>query len=216
MKENRLKFPDRIFITGTDTDIGKTVVSAVIMLGLNGIYWKPVQSGLNDITDTRWVKEKTALPDSHFRPETYRLTRPLSPHAAADHDGITINLDAFSIPETKPSETLIIEGAGGMMVPLNNHHFMIDLMKKIDAPVILVARSSLGTINHTLLSIECLRTRELNILGVVINGEKNPGNKEAIERYGKVNILAEIEPMPVINKKILQKTFDDCFISCNK
>lgn len=212
MKKNQPNFPKQLFITGTDTGIGKTVVSAILMAGLNGVYWKPVQSGLDDITDTEWIKQKTALPDSHFRPETYRLTRPLSPHTAAAHDGITIDMDAFEIPETEPSDTLIIEGAGGIMVPLNNRHFMLDLIKKIVAPVILVSRSSLGTINHTLLSLECLKHWGLKVLGVVMNGQKNPSNREAIERYGKVKILAEIETIPMINRKSLQKTFEMCFM----
>lgn len=212
MKKNQLKLPNRVFITGTDTDVGKTVVSAILMAGLKGVYWKPVQSGLDEITDTQWIKEKTQLPEKHFRPETYRLNLPLSPHAAAAHDGIKIEIDAFEIPETKSSDTLIIEGAGGIMVPLNERHFMADLMMKTDAHVILVSRSSLGTINHTLLSLEYLKTRGVKVIGIIMNGQKNPGNRSAIERYGKVKILAEIEPIPVINKNSLKKSFETCFI----
>lgn len=210
MRESPLKFPERLFVTGTDTDIGKTIVCAILMSGLQCDYWKPVQSGLDELSDTDWIKDKTELPASHFHPETYRLTLPLSPHASAAHDGITIELDTFSVPKT--SNTLIIEGAGGIMVPLNDRHFMVDLIKKTNAHVLLVARSSLGTINHTLLSIESLRQNGLNILGVVLNGEKNPGNKEAIENYGNINVIAQIEPMPSINKKRLQKAFENCFM----
>jgi dethiobiotin synthetase len=211
MKENQLKFPNRILITGTDTDVGKTVVSAILMAGLNAVYWKPVQSGLDEITDTQWMKDKTGLPDTHFCPETYRLKLPLSPHAAAAHDGIKIDLDAFKIPET--SDTLIIEGAGGIMVPLNEHYFMKDLMKTIDAPIILVSRSSLGTINHTLLSLEYLKAQGLKVMGVVMNGQINSGNKDAIEHYGNIKVLAQIEHMPIINRNSLKKSFKECFIN---
>lgn len=213
MNENPLKFPSRLFITGTDTDVGKTVISAILMAGLKGVYWKPVQSGLDDITDTQWIKEKTELPNAHFHPETYRLTLPLSPHAAAAHDGIRIDLNAFEIPKTKPSDTLIIEGAGGILVPLNDRHFMVDLMIKLKAHIILVSRSSLGTINHTLLSLDFLKRKGLKVMGVVMNGERNPDNKEAIERYGKVKVLAQVEPIPMLNKKSLQKSFEECFIN---
>jgi len=212
MKKNRPKFPKRLFVTGTDTEVGKTVVSAILMTGLKGTYWKPIQSGLDDITDTAWIKEKTELPDAHFLPETYRLTRPLSPHAAAAHDSIQIDLTVFKIPRTKPSDTLIIEGAGGILVPLNDRHYMVDLIKKTNAPVILVTRSSLGTINHTLLSLEYLKQKKINVFGVVMNGEKNQENRDAIEKYGKIKVLAEIEPMPIINRKSLKKSFERCFI----
>ena len=129
-------FPDRLFITGTDTGIGKTLVSAILLAGLNGKYWKPVQSGLEDITDTEWVKEKTGLDDKFFFPETYRLNKPLSPHASAEPDGIHIDMEEFVVPQIVEGETLIIEGAGGIMVPLNEKELMIDLMKKINAPAL--------------------------------------------------------------------------------
>lgn len=213
MKENQLKFPDRLFITGTDTDIGKTVVCAILMAGLQCEYWKPVQSGLDEITDTQWIKEKTELPDNHFHPETYRLSLPLSPHASAAHDNITIDLDMFEVPKT--SNTLIIEGAGGIMVPLNDRHFMVDLMKKIDAPVLLVTRSTLGTINHTLLSLDYLKKQGLKIFGVVMNGERNDGNREAIKRYGNIKIFMQIEPIADINKYSLKNSFEECFMDVN-
>ena len=206
-------FPPRLFVTGTDTDIGKTVVSAVLVAGLRGHYWKPVQSGIIESSDTEWVRKKTGLPESHFYPETYRLQQPLSPHAAAALDGIKISLDRFEIPETLETETLIIEGAGGIMVPLNDRHFMLDLMKRLDIPVLLVATSELGTINHTLLSLEQMRRNGIDILGVVINGLKNSGNRQAIEQYGDVTILAEIEPLPEITPQSLEDCFRRCFAS---
>ena len=200
-------FPNRIFITGTDTGVGKTVVSAILMKGLNGFYWKPIQSGIEEITDMAWVQEKTGLPEDHFFSETYRLTLPLSPHAAAAHDGVRIDLDSFHIPEINDSAHLIIEGAGGVMAPLNESHLMTDLMKRVGAPVLLVARSSLGTINHTLLSLEQLRRERIETLGVIINGPRNQENKEAIEHYGKIMVVAEIEPIMDIDPQNLKILF---------
>jgi len=205
------KLPSKIFITGTNTGIGKTVVSAILMAGLKGKYWKPIQSGLEETTDTDWVKENTGLPEKHFLPETYRLKRPLSPHTSAALEGVKIELEEFSLPEINDSEHLIIEGAGGLMVPLNDRYFMIDLIKKLDIPVLLVASSALGTINHTLLSLEQMRKYNLDIAGVIMNGSKNIDNRKAIENFGKINVLAEIELMPKINSQILIDGYRDCF-----
>lgn len=204
-------FPPQLFITGTNTDIGKTVVSAVLAVGLRGYYWKPVQSGTIESSDTQWVREKTGLPESHFYPETYRLKAYLSPHAAAALDGVRISLDRFELPPCPTGSTLIVEGAGGIMVPLNDEHFMLDLMKKLAIPVLLVAASELGTINHTLLSLEKIRRSGLDVMGVVMNGPKNTGNRKAIEQYGEVNILAEIEPLPETNARSLEDCFHRCF-----
>jgi len=205
-----MSLPNRIFITGTDTGVGKTVVSAILMAGLGGFYWKPIQSGLDEITDTEWVHKNTGLPGDHFFRETYRLTLPLSPHAAALHDGVRIDLESFHMPEIPKQGHLIIEGAGGLMVPLNEKDLITDLIKKFKAPVLLVARSSLGTINHTLLSLEQLRREGIDIMGAVINGPINPGNREAIEHFGKTKVLAEIEPIEYIdpqNLKILHLNY---------
>ena len=203
--------PNRVFITGTDTGIGKTLLSAMLLAGLRGKYWKPVQSGLEDITDTEWVKEKTGLDESHFFPETYRLRQPLSPHASAKEDGVRIELNNFEIPETEDGETLIIEGAGGIMVPLNEKELMIDLIKKCNAPVLIVARSGLGTINHALLSVNQLRTEGIEIVGVVMNGPGNSSNRDAIEAFGNVKVIAEIEEIKDINPEGLKKCFREYF-----
>ena len=203
--------PPVLFITGTDTGIGKTLVSAVLTAGLRAEYWKPVQSGLLEITDLQWMKEKTGLPDTHFHEETYRLKRPLSPHESAEIEGVRINLDAFRTPDRRSAGHLIIEGAGGIMVPLNDRRLMIDLMCKIGAPVLLVASSGLGTINHTLLSLEQLKRRGLDVYGVVMNGPRNPGNRKAIERHGRVSVCAEIEPLDEINPETLREVFNRTF-----
>lgn len=207
MNSSKHRFPRRLFITGTDTGIGKTVISAILVKGLGSKYWKPIQSGLEGQTDTEWVREKTGLPESNFYPETYKLRLPLSPHASAAHDGVRIDLKVFHIPEVSGSEHLIIEGAGGLMVPLNETHLMLDLMIKIDSPILLVTSSSLGTINHTLLSLEQLRRSNLNVLGVVMNGPRNKDNREAIEYYGKVTVFAEVEPLSLIDPEALKGSF---------
>jgi dethiobiotin synthase len=207
-----LEFPKSIFVTGTDTGIGKTLVSAVLAAGLGAEYWKPIQSGLEDISDTKWVHEKTGLPERFFHQETYRLKRPLSPHASALYEGVRIDLEAFQMPDIgSSSRHLIIEGVGGIMVPLNERHFVLDLMKKLKVPVLLVASSELGTINHTLLSLEQLRRHHLNVIGVVMNGPVNPGNRRAIEDYGKVTVCAEIEPLPKIDRETLLSVFRERF-----
>ena len=183
-------------------------------LGLGAAYWKPVQSGLEPMTDTERVRSLTQLPTTHFFPERYRLTQPLSPHAAAAIDGVAIALSDFrmpnfsALPYAKPH--LIIEGAGGLMVPLNERDYMLDLITHFQVPVCLVARSTLGTINHTLLSIEQLRRANIEILGVVMNGPKNEGNRAAIAHYGQVLILAEVEPMDTITPYRLKQFFSQC------
>lgn len=202
-----ITWPDRFFVTGTDTNVGKTVTAAMLTLGLNAAYWKPVQSGLEPITDTDYVRQVTELDESHFLPERFRLTEPLSPHASAAIDGVEIALSDFQLPTSTRSH-LVVEGAGGLLVPLNDRDLVIDLIKQLDLPVCLVARSSLGTINHTLLSIAVLRRAEIPILGVILNGEKNPGNRAAIAHYGQVPILGELEPLEPVNPATLKQAFD--------
>ena len=208
---NMRSYPKKIFITGTGTGVGKTFVSAVLVAGLSAEYWKPVQSGIEDSTDTRWIIENTGISEEFFHPETYLLKLAISPHASASAQGINIQLDNFMVPENKKSEYMIIEGAGGIMVPLNEKEFMLDLMKKINAPVLLVASSAVGTINHTMLSLIQLRKHGLDVMGVVMNGDKNSINKKAIEHYGNVNVVAEIEWInelyPTIFKNIFRKNF---------
>lgn len=206
-----MKMPLKIFVTGTDTGVGKTLVSALLVAGLNYEYYKPVQSGLAEGTDTDWVRRHTGVPDDYFHRETYRLTRPLSPHAAAEKDGVTIDPEAFRLPETRGARGLVVEGAGGVMVPLNGRYLMVDLMKKLNLPVLLVARSTLGTINHTLLSIDKLRQQGLDPAGVVLNGPPDRENRKAIEHFGRIEVLAEIEPLSRIDPRTLKHVFQQVF-----
>lgn len=211
---HQYRLPSKLFVTGTGTDIGKTLVSAVLMAGTRGCYWKPIQSGIEETTDTQWIKAVTGLPENHFWPECYRLHQPLSPHAAAALDGVHIDLAAIRLPVSKLSQHLIVEGAGGLMVPLNEHHFMLDVIIQCQLPVLLVAASGLGTINHTLLSLEMLRRHHIEIAGVVLNGPLNPSNRHAIEYYGQTSVVAQIEPLPLVNASVLQRLFIDHFGVC--
>lgn len=206
-------FPEKFFITGTDTNVGKTVVSALLTLGLDAVYWKPIQSGIDPISDTDYVRQVTGLDGSHFLPERFTLTQPLSPHAAAEIDGVEIHLSDFQLPSQLPYKPLIVEGAGGLMVPLNEQDFVIDLIHQFQLPVCLVARSTLGTINHTLLSLAQLRQMGIPILGVILNGPKNESNRAAIAHYGNVPILAELEPLAEVNPTTLKQAFDQLFRS---
>jgi len=181
------------FVTGTDTDVGKTVVSSLLVNHLNAYYWKPIQSGTNECEDKNEVQKLCGIVEDKILPCSYELTEPLSPHEAARIDGVQIDMDKINVPVV--DGPLIIEGAGGVFVPLNDDSLMIDLMKKISCPAIVVARSSLGTINHTLLTLKALRDHDIEVAGVILNGEINEKNKKAIEQFGKVSILGEVPYM---------------------
>lgn len=182
------ELPSRLFVTGTDTGVGKSYVAALLAVGLEAAYWKPVQSGSD--ADADWVRRVTDLPAERVLPETYRLRAPLSPHEAARREGVQIEMSRFALPERK---RLIVEGAGGVLVPLNDQHLMIDLIAALGLPVLVVARSELGTINHTLLTLEQLRRGGCPLVGVVVNGPPNPANCRAIAHYGNASVLAEID-----------------------
>ncbi len=180
-----------VFVTGTDTGVGKTVAAACLARAWRAGYWKPVQTGLATADDdTTTVVALAGVPAEHVYAPAYALRAPLSPHAAAELEGVTITMDAIALPQT--AHPLVVEGAGGLFVPLNDRDFMIDLMARLALPILLVARSTLGTINHTLLSLAALRSRVLPIAGVILNGPPNAGNRAAIERFGQVRILAEL------------------------
>ena len=205
----RLELPKRFFVTGTDTGIGKSLVSAILMLGLDASYWKPIQSGLLDQSDTDWIKEVTERPSELFYPETYRLRNPLSPHESARLDGVEIKLSDFQLPETKG--TLIVEGAGGVLVPINQRQFMLDLIDYLELPVIVVAKSGLGTINHTLLTLQSLKSKKIPILGVVLSGDKNARNAETIEFYGNIPVIAQIERIKNFSPENLRRAYSRSF-----
>lgn len=202
-----MKHKGSVFVTGTDTDVGKTVVAAVLTLGLGAYYWKPIQAGLAPTTDTSSVRAWTGLPEERFLPEVYRLQEPMSPHAAAKIDGVEIDLAHIlrtHLPTDRPS---VVEGAGGLMVPLNATALVVDLVERFAMPVVLVARTGLGTLNHTLLSVAELRRRSIPLLGVVLNGAEHESNRSAIEEYGAVRVLGRVPPLEVIDAGSLQRVF---------
>ncbi|MCP4411766.1 MAG: dethiobiotin synthase [Gammaproteobacteria bacterium] len=207
----KIKLPKRMFITGTGTDVGKTVISSILVSSLTAKYWKPIQCGLDETTDTQWIKNATNLDDSFFLPEYYRLSRPLSPHAAAAAENITIKLENFLLPELSEDESLIVEGAGGIMVPINEEHLIIDLIEKLQLPVLLVSSNILGTINHTLLSLEQLTRRGIEVIGVVLNGDSSVINRMAIEKYGQTQVIAEVPPIKQFNPEQLKDIYNTCF-----
>ena len=178
------------FVAGTDTDVGKTVISAWLVTQLGASYWKPVQAGNHPETDSDIVRRLTEAAADRILPEAYVLPEPIAPHEAARRAGIAIDMQKLVPPAI--DGLLVVEGAGGLMVPLTDKAYVIDLADELNLPVILVTRSTLGTINHTLLSIEAIRRRGLPLAGVVVNGPETPHNRAAIERYGQVEIIAEI------------------------
>ena len=160
-------FSKRIIICGTDTDVGKTIVSSFLVQGLKGIYWKPIQSGTEEGTDTKTVCNLLSLEPNSYLPERYKFKAPVSPHWAAEQESAFIEPSNLKLPDL--DELIIIETAGGLMVPLNRDWLQIDQLKAWGAPIILVARTGLGTLNHTLLSLEALKHRNLDVLGIVLN-----------------------------------------------
>lgn len=191
----------RCFVTATDTDAGKTVACAWAILHSGARYWKPVQAGL-DQTDEQTVRTLTELGDERFLPTVYSLPEPLSPHEAARRAGVTIDMAAMRLPDD--NDPVVVEGAGGLMVPLNGDYLVIDLIKQIALPAVLVCRTTLGTINHTLLSLEALRARRIPIAGIILCGPDVPHNRAAIETYGKVRVIGHLPPLEPLNQAALQ------------
>lgn len=208
----------RIVITGTDTEIGKTAFSAALILGLeqageNPHYWKPIQSGIEDIVDTRTVQTLSNLPKERFLPERYILSEPLSPHRSAELDEVIIDADALYDPANIPScdGTLIIEGAGGLMVPLTRENLQVNMYKSWRLPVVLCARTGLGTINHTLLSLEALWSRRIRVMGIVFIGDENTDNMRTIEEFSGVKILGHFPTLPYMDDMSLRMMFANNF-----
>ncbi len=183
-------WPERIWVAGTDTNVGKTVVSAILVNQLHASYWKPVQSGFPEDDDSETVRQLTGMPEDRILKPALRLKAPLSPNQAAEKEGMSISMRSIKLPDYHG--TLVMEAAGGLLVPLNNHRTMLDLMRYYASPLVLVARTTLGTLNHTFLSLHLLREKRLPVLGVVLIGEPHPLNTRDIQEIGKVRVLAEI------------------------
>ncbi len=197
MKSNFIK----LIVCGTDTDIGKTVISSLLVQGLNAIYWKPIQSGLDEGGDTARVSNLLSLPPSRCLPETYKFKAAVSPHWAAEKENRLIEPSKIKLPII--SQNLIIETAGGVLVPLTRNFLQIDLIQKWNLPIILVAKSGLGTLNHTLLTIEALRKREVPILGIVLNGELHEDNPKTLEQLANIPIIAQLPHLNTLSAKNL-------------
>ena len=196
------------FITGIGTNVGKTIVSAILTEALKADYWKPIQSGTNEGLDSMTIKELISNTKTNIHPESYLLTEPLSPHMAAKIDGVSIELEHIQLPvklsEVEADNHLIIEGAGGLMVPINNKHYVIDLAKKFDCEIIIVISNYLGCINHSLLTIDYLLKRNFKIKALVFNGDFNTEVKESISNYVPNIKNIDIPMMTPINKKNIQ------------
>ena len=200
-----------IFVTGTDTNVGKTVLSALLVAALDGVYWKPVQTGACEGTDRRAVMQWAEIDEDRTVAECYCFDPPVSPHLAAAQAGTQINLTRIPRPLFRRGKPVIIEGAGGILVPLNDSELMVDLAAKFAAPVIVAARSGLGTINHTTLTVRALRGAGLPILGVVMIGDRNRENEISVEQYAQVPIVGRIPRLPTINRSALLRVFDNDF-----
>jgi dethiobiotin synthetase len=192
----------RFVVAGIGTEIGKTFVSAVLTEALEADYWKPVQAGNMNATDTDFIRQHVSNNITACHPEGYRLCRPMSPHAAAEAEGIRIELDKLSLPGT--GNVLIIELAGGLMVPLNDRQLNIDLLRKWNLPVILVSQNYLGSINHTLLSAEVLKQLGVPVAGLIFNGDANPVTEEFILNYTRLPCLARIGHQKEITKETVR------------
>lgn len=189
-------------IAGISTEIGKTIISSILTEAFEADYWKPVQSGALDFTDTDTVRSLISNTKTVFHPETYRLTEPMSPHAAAEIDGIEINLSSFVLPQAQ--NHLIVELAGGLMVPLNDHETNLDLIKRLALPIILISQNYLGSINHTLLSVAVLKQQNIPIKGLVFNGRENVSSENFILNYTGLECLGRVNFEEIIDKNVVK------------
>lgn len=193
----------QFIVAGIGTEIGKTVASAILTAGLKANYWKPVQSGDIATGDVYWIR--SWVPSATIHPSTYALTQPLSPHTAAEIDGVTIQVDDFKIPT---SHTLIVELAGGIMVPLNDQQTNLDLIKHLNLPVILVSKNYLGSINHTILSYEILKQHGISMAGIVFNGPENPSGEKFILNHTGLPLILRVNQESEINEAVIASYAD--------
>lgn len=194
----------KIFVTGIGTDVGKTFVSAILVEALKADYWKPVQSGTFYTTDSQNIKNLISNDASVIHPEAYCLREHKSPHEAAANENILIDPDRIVIPATS-NKTLVIEGAGGVMVPLTGNYFILDLIKKFNAEVVVVVQNYLGSINHSLLTIEVLKQNNINIVGLVFNGSPHLASEELIMNHSRLPCLLRILKEDKVDKSTILK-----------
>lgn len=191
----------KYFVTGISTEVGKTIISAILTEALEADYWKPIQAGDLNNSDANKVKQLISNTKSVIHPNSYALQSPMSPHAAADIDGITINLEEIKEPQTK--NNLIIEGAGGLLVPLNTKNTIVDIIKS-EYKIILVSRNYLGSINHTLLSINFLKEKGL-YPSIIFSGKKNPSTENIIKEMTGTPVIGRVEEEPYFDKNVIRE-----------
>jgi dethiobiotin synthetase len=194
------------FITGISTEVGKTIVSAIVTQALQADYWKPVQAGELQHSDTHKVQELVSNTKTKFHASAFNLETPMSPHAAAKIDGVGLLVKKIKRPNTQ--NNLVIEGAGGLLVPLNDTQTITDLIHPLDK-VIVVSRHYLGSINHTLLTIEALKSRGIPIFGIIFNGEKHPSTEIIIAKMSDVSILGRIDQEPYFDQNVVKQYAQD-------
>ena len=195
----------KIFVTGISTDVGKTIVSAIITEALEADYWKPVQAGDLENSDSHKIKRYLTNSKTKIHPNSYALHTPMSPHAAAAIDGIRIEKGEIITPKTK--NDLVIEGAGGLLVPLNDTDTIADLILP-DYKVIVVSRHYLGSINHTLLTVEALKLRNADIAGIIFSGDKHPSTEDIILKKTELPFIGRIDNEPYFDKNVIKEYAD--------
>ncbi len=198
-------FTMKIFVTGISTDVGKTIASSIIVESLEADYWKPVQAGDLDYSDSHKVKSQVSNSKSQFYPNAYQLNTPASPHLAAEIDGITIDLNKITEPKT--DNHLVIEGAGGIFVPLNENETIIDLIQP-DYKIIVVSRHYLGSINHTLLTIEAIRNRGFQVSGIIFSGSENKSTESLILNKTGIKCIGRIDEEPYFDQNVIKEYAD--------
>ena len=191
----------RLFVTGIGTEVGKTIASSILVEALKADYWKPIQAGELDNSDTQKVKNLISNATSIFHKEAYQLNSPMSPHAAAERDNTTILLSKINAPKT--DNHLIIEGAGGLLVPLNNQECILDIIPNLNTEVVIVSRHYLGSINHTLLTIQALKAKKIAIKGIIFSGNENNDTESIILKMSNIPMLFRINEEMEFNKEII-------------
>ena len=197
------------FITAIGTDSGKTLVSSILVEALKADYWKPVQAGMP--TDSETVGSLISNELTKIHPETHLFKIPASPHAAAKFEHLSIQLDDFVLPETDAD--VIIEGAGGVLVPLNDQDFVIDIAVALETPVILIANLYLGSINHTLLTVDYLKRNEIAVKGIIFNGESNLESERIIEKHSGYKVLLRLPKLGLVNKEVVEYWADELMLN---
>ena len=199
-----------LFVTGTDTNVGKTLLSALLVAALDAIYWKPIQTGASEGTDRQTVIKLAEIAETQTIPEFYCFDPPVSPHLAAEASGVRIDLARIEAPANLDTP-IIVEGAGGILVPINESDLMLDLARHLGFPVLIAARAALGTINHTLLTVRALRCAKIALHGVVMIGDRNRDNERSVEHFGAVPVVGTIPWLDTLDRQTLLSVFRNSF-----